>query len=53
MVEWAIDFFAQYKSLGVDGIFPALLKKAREVTIPHLVRIFCACLFLLFRDRLM
>jgi hypothetical protein len=43
-VEWAIDSFAPYKSPGVDGIFPALLQRAREVVIPYLVRIFCACL---------
>ena len=39
-VEWAIDSFASYKSPGVDGIFPALLQKGREVVIPYLVRIF-------------
>jgi len=43
-VEWAIDSFASYKSPGVDGIFPALLQKGREVVIPYLVRIFRACL---------
>jgi len=42
--EWAIDSFAPYKSPGVDGIFPALLQKAQKVIIPHLVRIFRACL---------
>jgi hypothetical protein len=43
-VEWAIDSFAPFKSPGVDGIFPALLQKAREIVIPYLVRIFRACL---------
>jgi len=43
-VEWAIDSFTPYKSPGVDGIFPALLQKGREVFIPYLVRIFHACL---------
>jgi hypothetical protein len=43
-VEWAIDSFAPYKSLGMDGIFPALLQEGREVLIPYLIRIFCACL---------
>jgi hypothetical protein len=43
-VEWAIDSFAPYKSPGVDGIFPALLQRVREVVIPFLVRIFRACL---------
>jgi hypothetical protein len=45
-VEWATDSFAQYKSLGMDGIFPALLQEGREAVIPYLVRIFCACLFI-------
>ena len=43
-VEWATDSFAPYKSPGVDGTFPALLQKAQEVVIPHLIRIFRACL---------
>jgi hypothetical protein len=43
-VDWAIYSFAPYKSQGVDGIFPALLQQAQEVVIPHLVRIFRACL---------
>jgi hypothetical protein len=43
-VEWDIDSFAPYKSPGVDGIFPALLKQAREEVIQYLVRNFCACL---------
>ena len=28
----------------MNGIFPALLQETREVVIPHLVRIFRACL---------
>jgi len=43
-VKWAIDSFALYKSPGVDGIFPTLLQRAREIVIPRLVRIFRACL---------
>jgi hypothetical protein len=43
-VEWAIDTFAPYKSPGVDGIFPALLQEGRGVLVPHLIRIFRACL---------
>jgi len=43
-VEWAIDSFTPYKSLGVDGIFPALLQQAQEVVIAYLVSIFRACL---------
>ena len=42
-VEWAIDSFAPYKSPGVDSIFPALLQEEQEAVIPHLVRIFRAC----------
>jgi len=44
MVEWALDSFAPYKRQGADGIFPALLQEGREVLLPHLVRIFRACL---------
>jgi hypothetical protein len=44
MVEWAIESLAPYKSPGVDGIFPALLQKVRNVITPYLVRIFRACL---------
>jgi len=43
-VEWALDSFSPYKSPGADWIFPALLQEGREVLIPRLVRIFCACL---------
>jgi len=43
-VEWAIDSFAPYKSPGADGIFLAPLQRAQEIVIPHLVRIFRACL---------
>jgi hypothetical protein len=42
-VEWAIDYFAPYKSPGVDGIFPALLQEGWEVLIPYLIKIFRAC----------
>jgi len=43
-VQWAIETFALYKRPGVDGIFPALLTKARDVVIPYFVRIVCSCL---------
>ena len=43
-VGWAIDSFTPYKSPGVDGIFPAVLQEGREILIPYLIRIFCACL---------
>ena len=43
-VEWSIDSLAPYKSPVVDGVFLALLQEGREVVIPYLVRIFCACM---------
>jgi hypothetical protein len=43
-VACAIDSFATYKILGMDGIFPALLQDKREAVVPYLVRIFRACL---------
>ena len=43
-MRWAIDSFTPNKSPGMDGIFPALLQEGREVLIPYLARIFCACL---------
>jgi hypothetical protein len=43
-VEWAVDYFALYKTPGMDGIFPTLLQEGREPVIPYLVRIFHACL---------
>jgi hypothetical protein len=43
-VKLAIGSFAPYKSPGMDGIFPALLQEGREILIPYLIRIFCACL---------
>jgi hypothetical protein len=43
-VGWAIDSFAPYKSPGVDRVFPALLQQGQEVLIPHLTKIFRACL---------
>jgi hypothetical protein len=43
-VVWAADSFAPYKSPEMGGIFLALLQEGREVFVPYLVRIFCACL---------
>jgi hypothetical protein len=42
-VEWEINSFMPYKSPGMDGIFPALLQQGRRFVIPHLVKIFRAC----------
>jgi hypothetical protein len=43
-VEQAISSFAPYKSLGMDGIFPALLQEGWGILSPYLVRIFRTCL---------
>jgi hypothetical protein len=43
-VRWVIHSFAPYKSPGMDEIFPALLQEGREMLMPYLVRILCACL---------
>jgi hypothetical protein len=32
----------------VNGIFPALLQQGREILIPHLIKIFRACLTTIF-----
>ncbi|XP_030748266.1 uncharacterized protein LOC115876587 [Sitophilus oryzae] len=31
-LKWAIDTFQPYKTAGIDGIFPALLKKAEDLS---------------------
>ncbi|CAB0039097.1 unnamed protein product [Trichogramma brassicae] len=41
-VAWAIDTFGPFKSPGTDGIFPALLQKAKDLLIGPLVRVFRA-----------
>jgi hypothetical protein len=43
-MEWAINTFLPYKSLGMDGIFPALPQQGQRVVIPYLIKIFRACL---------
>jgi hypothetical protein len=43
-VEWAINSFSPYKSLGVEGIFLALLQQGWRIVIPYLVKIFLVCL---------
>jgi hypothetical protein len=35
--------FKPYKSVGTDGIVPALLQQGEEYLVPHLCRIFRAC----------
>jgi len=43
--EWygQLIHLPKYKSLGMDGIFPALLQEEQGVLIPYLVKIFRAC----------
>jgi hypothetical protein len=43
-VEWAIDSFAPYRSSGMDGIFPSLLKEGWKILVPYLVLFLRACL---------
>ena len=45
-IKWAINTFGSFKSAGPDGIFPALLQKGLELLLPHLLRLFRACLAL-------
>ena len=42
-VKWVLNSFSPYKSPGPDGIYPVLLQKG-ETLIPHLCRIFKACI---------
>jgi hypothetical protein len=39
-VEWAINSFAPYKSLGMDRIFLALLQEGQRIVVLYLVGIF-------------
>lgn len=41
-IKWAVNSFKHYKSPGVDGIFPALLKESIYELLPSLFRIFRA-----------
>lgn len=43
-IRWAISGFQPYKSPGVDGIYPVLLQKGEDVLIPHLCKVYRACL---------
>ena len=43
-VRWALNSFSPYKSPGPDGIYPILLQKGATILIPHLCRIFKACI---------
>jgi hypothetical protein len=43
-IKWALDTFKPYKSAGTDGIVPALLQHGAELLVPHLCRIYRACM---------
>jgi hypothetical protein len=43
-IKWALDTFTPYKSAGTDGIVPALLQHGAELLVPHLCRIYTACM---------
>ena len=43
-VKWALNSFSPYKSPGPDGIYPILLQKGAKLLVPHLCRIFKACI---------
>jgi hypothetical protein len=42
-IVWAINYFAPYKSPGMDRIFPALLQEGWVILFINLVKIFCTC----------
>lgn len=44
ILEWAINSFSPFKSPGDDGIFPALMQKAKGAVIPILQILFRASL---------
>jgi hypothetical protein len=43
-IKWALGTFKPYKSAGTDGIVPALLQHGEELLVPHLCRIYRACM---------
>ncbi|CAH2088502.1 unnamed protein product [Euphydryas editha] len=43
-VIWAINSFLPYKSAGLDGVFPGLLRWSDRKLIDHLVSIYRSCL---------
>ena len=45
-VEWAAARFEPFKTLGVDGIFPAMLQHGLEVILGPLTKILRACMAL-------
>jgi hypothetical protein len=43
-ISWALGTFKPFKSAGTDGIAPVLLQLGAEHVVPHLCRIFRACM---------
>jgi hypothetical protein len=43
-IRWVLGTFKQFKSAGTDGIVPALLQQGLEHSVPHLCRLFKACM---------
>jgi hypothetical protein len=43
-IRWALNTFKPFKSAGTDGIVPVLLQQGVEHLVPHLCRIFRACM---------
>jgi hypothetical protein len=43
-IRWALGTFKPFKSAGTDGIVPVLLQQGAEHVVPHLCRIFRACM---------
>jgi hypothetical protein len=43
-IRWALSIFKPFKSAGTDEIVSALLQEGAEHLVPHLCRIFRACM---------
>jgi hypothetical protein len=43
-IRWALNIFKPFKSAGTDGVLLALLQEGVEHLVPHLCRIFRACM---------
>jgi hypothetical protein len=43
-IGWALGTFKPFKSGGTNGIVPVLLQQGMEHLVPHLCRIFRACI---------
>jgi hypothetical protein len=43
-ITWELDIFKPFMSVGTHGIVPVLLQQGEEHVVPHLCRIFRACM---------